>query len=206
MDGKIVLSEGVRSPSRMLFTTSPSTVYQMRVNDQRLGPLVEALLRLYGGLFEEPAVVDEMRVARYLNWHVDSVVERSMELDRMQVLSYKRRTDAPTVTFIAPREDSGRLQLDPTALRDRRMRAEARLEAMIDYINNTDRCRSTVLLEYFGEKDNNDCGQCDICVNKKRYSSTVNGTMTLNDPLHEHDGDLEFQRWRKDEHGKDDVK
>lgn len=206
MDGRIVLSEGVRSPSRMLFTTSPSTVYQMRVNDQRLGPLLEALLRLYGGLFEEPAVIDEMRVARYLNWHVDSVVERSMELDRMQVISYKRKSDAPTVTFITPREDSAKLKLDPAALRDRQIRAEARLEAMIAYINNTDRCRSTLLLEYFGEKDNTACGQCDICVNTKRYSSTVNGVATMNDPLHDHDSDIEVQRWWKDEHGKDELK
>ncbi|MDQ3100989.1 MAG: ATP-dependent DNA helicase, partial [Bacteroidota bacterium] len=38
LDGKLALSEGVRSPSRVLITTAPSTLYNIRLNDTRLGP------------------------------------------------------------------------------------------------------------------------------------------------------------------------
>ena len=206
LDGRIVLSEGVRSPSRMLITAPASTVYHLRVNDQRLGPLLEALLRLYGGLFEEPAVIDEIRVARHLQWQVDSVVERAQELDRMGVISYKRRSDAPTVTLMTPREDAAKLQLDPVALRDRRARAERRLEAMIDHMNNTDRCRAVVLLEYFGEQDPSSCGRCDVCRGMRRASLMDTGSTEVHDPLYEDDISADLLRWKKDEQGKQELK
>jgi ATP-dependent DNA helicase RecQ len=38
-----------------------------------------------------------------------------------------------------------------------------RMQKMIDYISEEDVCRSSYLLEYFGQKDSADCGNCDIC-------------------------------------------
>jgi ATP-dependent DNA helicase RecQ len=38
-----------------------------------------------------------------------------------------------------------------------------RMQKMIDYISEEDTCRSSYLLEYFGQKDSSDCGTCDVC-------------------------------------------
>lgn len=40
---------------------------------------------------------------------------------------------------------------------------ESRMQEMIDYIQEDDRCRSAFLLEYFGQEESKDCGTCDIC-------------------------------------------
>jgi ATP-dependent DNA helicase RecQ len=194
LDGRIALSDGLRTPSRVFFTTMHSTVYQLRVSNPRLGPLVEAMLRLHGGLFEEPAVVDEMRIARVLDWHVDSVYERLQELQRMQVLSYRRRSDAPTLTLLQPREDAATLRLDPVALQERRERALQRMEAMARYMNNTEECRQQLLLAYFNERMEQPCGTCDSC---RSRAQATGGTAAA--PLPE--DDVELLRWQFDEHG-----
>src|SRR5690606_26325268 len=39
-----------------------------------------------------------------------------------------------------------------------------KLEAALHYAASTDSCRSNLLLEYFGEKPTQLCGQCDYCL------------------------------------------
>ena len=76
LDGKLALSDGVRTPSRVLMIATQQVVYHTRVNDRRNGPMLEALLRLYGGLYEEPVVIDELRLARAAEWQVPTVLSR----------------------------------------------------------------------------------------------------------------------------------
>jgi ATP-dependent DNA helicase RecQ len=45
------------------------------------------------------------------------------------------------------------------------------LSAVIDFLNLKDTCRSVFLMQYFGEKTNRSCGQCDICLSKKENSN-----------------------------------
>lgn len=35
---------------------------------------------------------------------------------------------------------------------------------MVDYVTSETACRSRMLLRYFGEKNENNCGQCDVCL------------------------------------------
>ena len=34
---------------------------------------------------------------------------------------------------------------------------------MIDFVSEEDVCRSAYLLEYFGQKESAECGNCDVC-------------------------------------------
>lgn len=203
LDGKLVLSEGARSPSRVLITANQGVVYNMRVNDSRTGPLIEALLRLHGGLFEEPAVIDENRIARLLDWHADTVRSRLHELDKLKVLSYRPRSDAPTITLLLPRQDAQRLTIDPAALRDREQRAIERMEAMLAYMNTTDRCRERMLLAYFGQVSDTDCGRCDVCKSRTAtYGVKDTGSSTgVSEPLAHYERSVSEIRWEADEIG-----
>ncbi|MBL7963334.1 MAG: RecQ family ATP-dependent DNA helicase [Flavobacteriales bacterium] len=181
LDGLVALSEGVHDPSRAIITAPHRTVYDIRVRDQRLGPLVEVLLRMHGGLFEEPVRIDEERAAQHLKWSVDRVRKALHELHRMGVLHYRERTDDPLVTLLCPRLDATRILLSPEALADRLSRARTRARTMCDYLNLGAGCRERHLRTYFGDADGADCGRCDLC--RARATATAPDGSMVSEPL-----------------------
>ncbi|MFZ1686638.1 MAG: RecQ family ATP-dependent DNA helicase [Flavobacteriales bacterium] len=167
LNGDLALSDGLHSPSRVLLTTNAKTVYDLRLNDQRHGPLLEALLRMYGGLFEEAALIEELRIAQHMQWSTGTVKDRLLELQRLGLLSYLPSSHEPAVTLMVPRRDAQRLMLDPEALNNRKVRAAERLEAMIAFASSSTLCREHHVLSYFGENTTADCGRCDRCMARK---------------------------------------
>ncbi|HMN05673.1 MAG TPA: RecQ family ATP-dependent DNA helicase [Flavobacteriales bacterium] len=163
LDGRHALSEGARTPSRVMMRAAGGTVHDLRVGDARRGPLLEALLRMYGGLFEEPVIVDEERISQQIGKSVVQVQHLLRELQRDHVLFYQPRSDAPMVTLLGPRIDALSLTLDPQALQRRKERAQARMEAMARYAFHLNECREQAVLAYFGQPARARCGRCDNC-------------------------------------------
>ncbi|MBP6312467.1 MAG: RecQ family ATP-dependent DNA helicase [Flavobacteriales bacterium] len=205
LDGRIVLSEGVRSPSRVFIRATHKVIYDLRVANEKHGPVLEALLRLYGGLYEESAVVDEARIAKLIGSEARNVSAMLKELDQQKVITYKPRNDAPALTLLTPRVDSDRLRLEPAALELRKQRAMDRLDAMLAYVKNSKTCRVRVLLSYFDEPDLKDCGQCDVCRSVAGYI-TRSATSAVNEPLNEFDVPDREKRWSNDEFEKPRTK
>ena len=50
---------------------------------------------------------------------------------------------------------------------------------MIDFISEEDVCRSSYLLEYFGQSESKDCGTCDICRKARKISGDIADKMTV---------------------------
>lgn len=163
LDGGMALSDGAHSPSRVLMRAGPNTIYDLRVKDNRAGPLLEALLRMYGGLFEEAAIIDEEALAKHLGKSVMHVRNLLVELARTNVLFYRPRNDSPTATLLIPRRDAQTLTLNKEALQAREERARQRMEAMVFFAFHDKGCRESAVLRYFGEAPKAPCGRCDNC-------------------------------------------
>jgi superfamily II DNA helicase RecQ len=55
------------------------------------------------------------------------------------------------------------VNLDPERYEMLKSSCTDRMQKMIDYVSEEDVCRSSYLLEYFGQMGSSDCGTCDIC-------------------------------------------
>jgi ATP-dependent DNA helicase RecQ len=109
-----------------------------------------------------------------------------LQLQKMEVLEYIKPKEGPQLYFHHLRVDSKHLLLDLQRIHTLRQKHIARTEAMIAYMENGTVCREKLLLTYFGEKEINDCGHCDICsknakytINKKKLRSELISTIGM---------------------------
>jgi len=164
--GYIELTDEQDSSSRVLFTVGKDDLYKLK-HDADQERLIHILLRSYTGLFTDLASISEETLAKRLEWTRDKVYEHLIVLDKERVIQFIPRKKTPFLTFVREREATGRVELTKEAYDDRRERYISRVKSVLDYAHEENNCRSQMMLSYFGEKDTQPCGKCDICLKKK---------------------------------------
>ncbi|GAA4168859.1 ATP-dependent DNA helicase RecQ [Sphingobacterium ginsenosidimutans] len=162
-DGWLTLSEALTIPSRFKFEIDSTELYKVQVQYVKYDKLIKAILRTYGGVFENYILINEYEFANKLGVPYGRVVELLKSLETLEIASYLPSTDAPQLTFLQNRVDYKHLYIDHIFIRDRHQVKGEQVNGMIDYIEKS-HCRSQSLLLYFGEKNAGFCQVCDLCL------------------------------------------
>jgi ATP-dependent DNA helicase RecQ len=168
-EGLIQLSESFYRPSRVHVHMDKARLYEFQVANSLMDPVIKSLLRLYGAeVFSDFVAISESNIARNLKISEKEVKLLLVQLEKRQVLDYAQATDKPALTFLLPRQDAAKLPLNLERLASRRELAFSKMEAMIEYGQQTHRCRMQVMLAYFDEHTDAQCGKCDVCIERKK--------------------------------------
>lgn len=162
-DGWLTLSEAVTIPSRFKFEIDSAELYKVQIQYVKYDKLIKAILRTYGGVFENYILINEYEFANKLGVPYGRVVELLKSLEALEIASYLPSTDAPQLMFLQNRVDYKHLYIDHIFIRDRHQVKGEQVNGMIDYIEKS-HCRSQSLLLYFGEKNAGFCQVCDLCL------------------------------------------
>lgn len=152
--------------TRIHFRLERHELYRLHENTQNEERVIVALLRNYGGLFTDFEYVDEVFIAQQSGLDVPSLHQVFISLSQKHIIEYIPRQQTPTIRYLQRREDPEHILLPRAVYEDRKKQYSQRIENMLQYIQRQDRCRSRLLLEYFGEKDTHDCGMCDVCLSR----------------------------------------
>lgn len=153
--------------SRLLFTLQRDELYKLREQDDKTELLVRTLLRSYTGLFTDYAFINEDSLATRTGLNRRQVYEILMRLGKQHILKYIPRKKTPYIIYTRERLDVNEIILPPSIYDERKQQYEKRINAMLDYVDDEIACRSRKLLRYFGEKNEHECGQCDVCLGRK---------------------------------------
>ena len=153
--------------SRLLFTLQRDELYKLREQDDKTELLVRTLLRSYTGLFTDYAFINEDSLATRTGLNRRQVYEILMRLSKQRILKYIPRKKTPYIIYTRERLDVDEIILPPSIYDERKQQYEERINAMLDYVDDEIACRSRKLLRYFGEKNEHECGQCDVCLGRK---------------------------------------
>ena len=130
--------------------------------------LVLTVLRRYGGIFVDYVYIDEDLLMRETALSADAIYQIFLRLSQLHLISFIPRKHLPCVTFRRRRIDKEKVTLPQSVYGERRSQYERRIEAMLQYADEgSSQCRSRMLLRYFGEETDSDCGICDVCRHRK---------------------------------------
>ncbi|KUL19951.1 MAG: ATP-dependent DNA helicase RecQ [Proteiniphilum sp. 51_7] len=169
--GYIEYTEEIDLRSRVRFLIYRDEMYSLQL-DREMDELLHTLLRNYTGLFSDDVYIDESLLAARTGKSRKEVCEMLIALSRMRYIRYIPQKRTPFVVFTTSREDTQFVSIPRTVYEERKKRFEKRINAMIEYVEQREVCRSRMLLIYFGESDSKDCGQCDVCRRKNESGVT----------------------------------
>ena len=166
-DGYLTLSENIFLQSRVLFTAAHEDLYRFQIENAGYDPLIKAILRSYGGAFDQYVKIKEDELANRLGVSYKMVVALLYKLQERELLSYLPQTDQPQLLFIRARVDLIHLDIDVKYIELRKKIQEEQIRAVLAY-TEAQLCRSIQLLSYFDEPNAPKCGVCDVCLAEKR--------------------------------------
>lgn len=161
--GYIEYTEEQDNQARVRFLVTRDDLYRLRGDSPNEERVIVALLRSYGGLFADYGFIDESMIANQCGMKSHEVYQTLKGLSEKHVLHFIPRKQVPYIRYMQRREDSEHVLLSKEVYEERLTQYKERIEAMLRYAKDNSKCRSRQLLEYFGEKDTKDCGQCDVC-------------------------------------------
>lgn len=197
-EGYWELTDELDNPSRIMFVVERDELYKVQIDNPQLDKFIKSVLRIYTGLFSRITTIDEEYIARVTMDSVVGVKEKLLQLSRMRIIKYIPRVRTPLIIMNTERLVESNLYISSKRYEERKTLFQKRIESMISYAKQGDECRSRVLIDYFGQNANNDCGICDVCLknrnmgNLKQREKEVSGKIVS--LLKENGGEMTISR------------
>jgi ATP-dependent DNA helicase RecQ len=161
-DGYLEFTEEINNPSRVHFIIGRDDLYRFQVANEAYDGFIKLLLRSYTGLFTEYVAINEEVLARRAALSRDTVYQFLVRLATQNIIHFIPGKKTPLVIFTVERLERKALAISPENYLHVKEKYISRLERMLDYVESNNRCRSVILLDYFGEESDR-CGICDVC-------------------------------------------
>ncbi|WP_370479303.1 RecQ family ATP-dependent DNA helicase [Tamlana flava] len=168
----ISLSRQFQNKVTVQFITSNNTLFRYLDTNQGIDIIVKAILRIYGGVFDNITKIDVSKVAEKAGITEDKIVNTLQKLEQDDIIALSlAKTDAQ-ITFIEPREDDKTINRIASIIEQQNTLKQHQVSAILDYVENDSICKSEQLLAYFGEKDTKPCGICSVCIRPKQVKKS----------------------------------
>jgi ATP-dependent DNA helicase RecQ len=161
--GHWTFSEDIDINTKIQITLSRNELYDLDLPEPQMAAVLEQIMRRYTGVFSYPVPIDEDYVSARVGVQVPMLRQLLYRLSLEHVIRYIPADHATVMYLHHERLRPKNLNLDIERYEMLKSSYESRMQEMIDYIQEDDRCRSAFLLEYFGQEESKDCGTCDVC-------------------------------------------
>jgi len=161
-EGYVEFTEEINNPSRVHFVVGRDDLYKFQVANESFDGFIKLLLRSYTGMFSGFVAISEESLAKRSGLSRDTVYKFLVKLSSLNIIRYIPGKKTALVIFTEERLERKALMISPDNYLEVREKHYFRVNKMIDYADQNTRCRSKLLLDYFGEESDR-CGICDVC-------------------------------------------
>lgn len=142
-------------------------------------PIITTILRTYSGIFDVETTINPHLVAKKSNTTEAAVEKVIDQLAESQCIILHAKNNDSSITFNEVREDDLTINRVAKFLAHQNQLKQDQFQSVIDYISNEDCCKNKLLLAYFEEITEEDCGICSYCFSKKKSNPKENTELIL---------------------------
>ena len=166
--GYIEFVEEIETQSRVMILAKKEELYDLDPSTPGADQVLQAILRLYTGLFADYVFINEDVIALRTGLDQETIYKSLLELTRMHILHYVPRKRSPYIIYTTSREEPKHVLFPKAVYEDLRQRMSDRIESIINYAYSDSGCRERMLLSYFGENQSDECEHCDLCIDRRK--------------------------------------
>jgi ATP-dependent DNA helicase RecQ len=171
--GVITLSQEFSEKISLQFLISSHEVIRymsLNPNDEEI---ILATLRTYPGIYEMQTAFNLALIAKKTKQSESKVEGVLNKLKERQIIDYHSKNNDTTLIFNEIREDERTISRVSKYLENQNNLKKEKLKSVLHYISEQNICKSKLILNYFGEKTNDDCGICSYCISKKSIKTDI---------------------------------
>jgi ATP-dependent DNA helicase RecQ len=173
------------SPSSVQFISNRNRIESFEELHSDLEPIIKALLRTYGGIFDGPVNINETQLAWILKRDIITIKEQLLALHQSGIIEFIPKNDKPQISYLQERIKSEELQINHENYLLRKKEYAGRINSMINFTQDVT-CKSMLIGNYFGDTQIQACGICDNCeenilikTREKNIPDVINAILTL---------------------------
>jgi ATP-dependent DNA helicase RecQ len=164
----ISYNESTIERPKVQIIVSNETLTRFMQNNKKVEPLVKLMLRTSPGIFEQPININEHLLGQKLQLSKADFDRQMSFLKNSSIIFYSKSDETPIIKLLKDRLAMDDMGLDADFIHKRGNAMIERIEAINNYVLQKTLCRSVVIASYFGEKFENVCGVCDVCLANKK--------------------------------------
>jgi ATP-dependent DNA helicase RecQ len=126
-----------------------------------------AILRTYPGIYEMKVPFNLPLIAKKSNRSEAQVGAVLEKLKEKGIIEYNSKNNDATILFNEVREDDLTINRVAKYLEKQNQLKKEQLMSVLHYIKENKTCKNRLILDYFGEETNSNCGVCSYCITQK---------------------------------------
>lgn len=165
--GYVTLSDDIIHPSRvLLFNDQINQLLKDKLISEKVKQFVKFLLRNHDGIMIEPRRINEELIGKKLKLKTNQIIEALKWLEKRDYISYDQKFNGHRISFGNQIYSPQNISLDPQSYDLMKKRALNNIKSIEDYLK-TPYCKQQYIAQYFGFKNEKECGKCDYCELRK---------------------------------------
>ncbi len=157
------LSEQFQKKTKIKFTVSGRQLNFYLEATPQYEAVVKAILRTYGGVFDNLTDINLQIICSKAGTNQPEAVKLLQQLTSQGIAEFEHDQHDTRVTFLVPREDDSTINPLIPHIRLQLSSKKEKIDQVLEYVANNNKCKSEQLLQYFGEKNTRPCGKCSVC-------------------------------------------
>ena len=177
--GIVTLSQEFSQKITVQFLIPSKEVIRYMSLNSHQEEVILTMLRTYPGIYEIPAVMNVVLIAKKAQTTQEVVLGILAQLHKKEIISYTANGNDSTIIFNEVREDERTINRVSKFLVVQNELKTKQLHSVLKYVSTKNECKSKLILRYFGEDKKENCGICSYCITLKKQQPKAISTANL---------------------------